>query len=185
MSLDFDIRQINKNLLDASNERFYVLFQKIPENFNNILSRQVISFSRPDLSFEVNERRYKGNQRRSTTVHQYTKVRGVFRLDDNGLILHALMSQYYRQKPLARDFKEDAYSDSSDFDPRFIIQIDTFNANHHLNGSFKLHNCLIQNIKFDKELGFMDQEVKDTVTVTFDYEGFDFNFVYDTNIPIT
>ena len=185
MSNNKSIHQINRSLLDASPNRFHVDFYRFPENEGNILGRQIHEISRPDISYEIESRRYKSGSYKERGKHSFTTASATFRLDDNGLVLHALMCQYYRQNVLASDQKDDVYEPSGkEFDERFDVEITTYNAFYQKTGGFTLENALISSLDFQMSLGFREGDVEDTVMVQFEYEGFDFHFVYDTNIPI-
>lgn len=162
--------EINRSLNNKKIDSFYVSFFGMDYNDANILGRQVQSFERPVINFNITENRFKGLKYEQTTRIEYQALSIVFYDDDSSLVSRALIEQVKKQSRV----------NATETEPTsFQIGVKCYNAEEKVVEQFELSHCYIQNIT-NSELIQTDGTVNlITVTVSFNDVNYSFPILED------
>lgn len=152
-----------------TSDKFYVKFPGLPENFSNILGRQVRTFNRPNITFEETEVRKRGFQYKEKGAVRFNPITVIFWDDEGSLVSSILYAQTMRQLNRYVDcFGREPDSAPDDRDFRFDVQIDLLTANDEVIESFILRKCFITEISHDPLQ--IDDDGEITISVNFAYD---------------
>jgi hypothetical protein len=150
-------------------DRFYIKFPGLPENFSNVLGRQVRTFNRPNITFEETEIKKRGYQYKEKGYVRFNPITVVFWDDEGSMVSSILYAQVMRQLNKHVDiFGREPDSDPDNRDYRFDIQYDILTADDKVIESFVLRNCFLTEINHDPLTIDDDGEV--TITAIFAYD---------------
>ena len=159
------VAETNRSLQVKTVEKFYVSFYQMPENISNILGREVMSISRPNLTFTEYEIRNKGIKQAGETVIDYTTVDIIFYDDMNSLVNHALYEQVLRQTHQSTQVHTTS---------RFDVGVKIYAADGKVVEEFRLKNCYINSITHSEQI-YADS-TNNNITVSVTFNDLDYNF---------
>lgn len=136
----------NKN---KKGDNFQVNFLKLPENFSNVLGRQVKTIDRPIIVFDQMDMNRRRNQYVDAGRVNFQPISIEFFDDENAITSMLLYYQVFRQLNKAPDLNnitEETRRDPMERDYKFDIQIRYFNSLAEEVEAYILHNCIITQI---------------------------------------
>ena len=145
-------------------------FYKLPENVSNILGRQLKMIGRPEINFEAEVQRYRGNTYKEKMNATFEPISASFSDDENGVTSTLLYAQVMRQLNKYPDVfgNMDAVNQR---DYKFDIEIDYYNASGEKTDTVVLVNCFISSISHGDNMYSDDTEKE--ITVTFEFDNLD------------
>lgn len=171
--MEFDIfeRFTALNNKNKKSDSFQVNFLKLPENFTNVLGRQVKTIDRPNITFDINNIHHKKNRYVDTGKIEFQPVSVEFFDDENAVTSMLLYYQIFRQLNKAPDINnisEEQRRDHMERDVKFDIEIKFFNSLDQMVEAYILHNCIITDISHSMSDVSGDTPMSITTTVAFD-----------------
>lgn len=158
--------QITRPLINKKGDQFYIKFFRLPENYANILGRQVKSMERPVVNFETHDIFNKGVKNTSTDKIAFDSVSVTFADDDAALVNKVLYEQIRRQNGLAVS----AYTDSISFE----IVVETYDAKDVLVEKITLQECFIRNVTHSEAIAASSEDNIITAEIIFNGLCYDF-----------
>lgn len=164
-----------------TSEKFYVEFLKYPENLSNFLGRQVKSFQRPEVGFDV----ISTPRRSSDFVDQgkLTMQPVQFELwdDENSITSTLLHLQILRQSNLWNDVNNtsvESRSNELERDYRFEIRVNFLNAMDEVVETVTLTHCFISAMGYSP-YDVTDKEGNGIINIQVTYENFSTSILDD------
>ena len=150
-------------------DRFYVKFLGLPENYSNVLGRQIRSFNRPNITFDETEVKKRGFQFKEKGYVRFNPISIVFWDDEGSMVSSILYAQVMRQLNKYVDcFGREPDASSPERDYRFDIQYDILTPDDVVVESFILRNCFLTEISHDPIT--IDDDGEMTISASFAYD---------------
>ena len=146
-------------------DSFYVTFLRLPLNSSNVFGRQLISISRPDVTFDISETAQKAALIKDISKPTFGSCSMVFHDDEDSVLLSLIYQQIFRQVHKNNQNKQ-THDDVS-----FDIHIDLMNSNDVITSEMTLLRCHISSVSFD-ELSYASDETS-TISVEVSVENID------------
>tara|TARA_Y100000593_G_C4308288_1_gene336940 strand:+ start:1609 stop:2163 length:555 start_codon:yes stop_codon:yes gene_type:complete len=167
-TLSLNEKLINFNSKNRRNDAFYVKFYGIPENFSNVLGKQVKNFVRPNIDMETSITAHRGARYKDSQKITLAPVTVAFNDDEESLVSMFLYIQLFRQMNKYPDkFGKLGFGRDYKFDVEMVL----YNANREVTEKFTLIDCFIQNINHS------DPNLSDSseteIAVTLEYDNID------------
>ena len=143
---DLDHYMTNLSLHDRKVDSFYASFLGMPENVSDILSRQLIDCSRPDLNFEFSEFSHRGNRYKDKAFVRFEPITLRFADDENSITSHVLYGQIFRQLNKHPDIFGNIDA-GEDREIRFGIKLELFNSTDKVVEAYQFDKCFISSLK--------------------------------------
>lgn len=152
-------QQITRALAPKRVDQFYVFFQEMPENYGNVLGRQVKSIERPTVTFDTYSIYFKGNPNNQTSNAGFESISVVFEDDDQSLVNYALYRQIYRQNnnnpPLGENSK-------------FSVRVEAYDAQYNKVEEYIMLGCIITGVTHSEQIYAESSRNEITVTLMID-----------------
>lgn len=166
MDSNFAINNNKSQLTD----NFYVEFKGIPENNSNILGRQVITTTRPDLSFDISEDKLRGVTRRHPAMFEKEPINMTLYNDEDGVISTILNVMVMRQQNKVVDLLGSASDTKRDY--RFDIEMKIYNSQKVVVETLLLTDCFISSVEYTDSN--IQDNAKSTISVSIEFGSYDF-----------
>lgn len=140
--------QLNEKIISLScnvkrSDNFYVHYYNFPENIANLLGRQTISLTRPDITFDTAPRYHKKARVHDQAQARFEPITLLIQDDDESLTANILWMQIMRQLNKHKDIYSTISTDQGS--TRFAIRHDLFNAKGEVVESYIYEDCFIMN----------------------------------------
>ena len=155
--------EVTRPLLAKTVEKFYVSFLEMSENVSNILGREVMSFERPNLTFNEYEIHNKGKRWTGSARIDYQPISIVLFDDDQSLVNYAIINQIRKQTYQTTNVKS-----------RFSINAKIYSYGSSVVEELVMGDCYIQSVNYT-ESNYQDSTIN-TITVTIIFNSFCYNF---------
>ena len=153
--------QFNRNLSSKKVDNFYVSFLDFPENYENILGREVKSIDRPTISFNNSEIAHKGVMSYKNTRIVFDAISVTFFDDSRGLINNLIYRQILRQ------------SMNGENNHRFNVRIEVYSEEDKLVEFYELKGCFFKSVSHSQQI--YDSSTNNEITVDIQYETITFD----------
>lgn len=151
-------------------DNFYVNFKKLPENISNILGAQINTISRPEISFDTQNRRVGRNQMQNVKQNvRFEPVTVTFFDDEQSVVSMFLYYQIFRQMNKTEDvFNNKPNTNHKERDFKFDVEVEVFSPNGELVEKYVLKDCFIQSITHSEHVVVDDADNEITIILNFD-----------------
>lgn len=178
MALTLEEKLVNFNSKNRRNDAFYVKFYGIPENFSNVLGKQVKNIVRPNIDMVTTNISKRGATYKDSQKITLAPVTLTFNDDEESIVSMFTYVQLFRQMNRYPD-KFGIMDMGRDY--KFDIEVILYNSNNEETEKFKLVGCFIQNINHS------DPNLSDSseteISVTVDYDNIDY-WLFDQYVSI-
>ena len=158
--------EVTRPLINKKGDQFYIKFFRLPENYSNILGRQVKSMERPVVNFETHDIFNKGVKNTGTDKIGFDSVSITFADDDASLVNRVLYEQIRRQNGLSSS----GYTDSLSFE----IVVETYDANDNLVEKITLQECFVRSVTHSEAIAASSDDNIITAEIIFNGLCYDF-----------
>lgn len=143
----FEKRLTSLNNKSKRNDNFDLVFLNIPENFGNLLNKQIKSFERPIITYESTYTNFKGGTYRDKGKYQSTPFTIEFYDDENGVTSALLYMQLMRQNNRFRDImsRPEGSDDLNRF-YKFSIEVRFYTSTGEEAEALLIEDCFITEI---------------------------------------
>ena len=164
---ELDQHMVNLSLHDRKVDSFYATFLGMPENVSEILSRQLLDITRPDIEFEFSEINHRGNRYKDKAAVRFDAITLRFADDENSITSHSLYGQIFRQLNKSPDIfgQMDA---GIDREIKFGIKLELFNSTDKVVEAYQFDKCFISSLKHSD--GSITDSSDSTIDVTVQYD---------------
>lgn len=136
---------VNLSLHDRKSDNFYLTFLGLPENIANVLSRQVLDSTRPDISFEFSQVNHRGNVYKDKSFLRFEPLNLTFADDENSIVSHILFGQIFRQLNKHPDIFGNI-DNGVDREFRFGMRLDLLNSTDTIVEAYQFDKCFISSL---------------------------------------
>ena len=157
--------EINRSLTPKTVDKFYVSFYMMPDNISNILGREVMSVSRPNITFNEFEVRNKGKKIVGNAFIEYQPIDVVFYDDMNSLITRAIYEQIKRQTGVSTPSFSDA---------RFEMKVKLYSPEDKIVEEFTIKDCHINSINHSEQV--VNDSTNNMITMSISFNDLDYAF---------
>lgn len=162
-------------------DNFYVTFLSIPENITNVLGRQVQSITRPNISFDRFETKFRRNTYQNSGQVRFDPISVVFKDDEESVTSMFLYAQVFRQLNKHVDvFGQNDAGKERKF--TFGMKVQFLNSLSEVVEEYIMNDCFIEEINHTDPL--ISEDTENEITVSIAYDNIDI-LVFDRYLSMT
>lgn len=162
-------------------DNFYVKFYNVPENYSNVLGRQVKAITRPSLRFSQFEQRQRQSIQKAKGKIEFDEITITFKDDAESITSMILYAQIMRQANRHSDiFGQNDGGKERNY--KFDLEVEMYDpTGTRVVEGYKLSECWIMSIDHSDPL--MSDSSENEITVVLNFDNIDI-YVFDRYLKL-